>query len=96
MVCVVGSGVVAWFFREKEGRIRLPVHAEDEHPASGFVAEADPFNVTTPEDIVDGYPVDADEFWKRVGAEGVFSHKRNLLKFLLYPREIRCGGDGWL
>ncbi len=75
MVCVVGSGVVTWFVSEKEGKIRLPMHAEDERPASGFVAEADPFNVTTPEDIVDGYPVDADEFWKRVSAEGVFITK---------------------
>lgn len=71
MVCVVGSGVVAWFVREKKGKIRLPTHTDDEHQTNGFVPEADPFNVTTPEDIVDGYPIDIDEFWKQVNAEYV-------------------------
>ncbi len=81
MVCVVGSVVVSWIVRKQKGNIRLPTHVEDEHLATGFAA--DPFNVTLPEDIVDGYPVDADEFWKRVGAKGVFVRKRHHTHFFL-------------
>lgn len=78
LVCAVGSGIVKWCMREKEGKIRLPTHAgeENERVGDGFAGEGgDPFDVTRPEDIVDGYSLDEDEFWKRVSlwVDGYFA-----------------------
>ncbi|KAF9450615.1 P-loop containing nucleoside triphosphate hydrolase protein [Macrolepiota fuliginosa MF-IS2] len=64
-VCAVSSAVVGWFTREKEGTVRLPMHVGEEGNPAGSGGE-DPFDVTRPEDVVDGYPLDADEFWKRM------------------------------
>jgi len=73
-ICVPVSCVVLWFTtRAKEGGVRLPVHVgEDEGiltrdtDAGGYLSGDDPFDVTKPEDIIDGYPIDEDEFWNRV------------------------------
>lgn len=48
--------------KTEEGKIQLPITRE----ADGFDDEYDPFDVTTPLDIVDGFPVDGDKFWARV------------------------------
>jgi hypothetical protein len=44
--------------RPGEGRIRLSETTE--------ALEHDPFNVTTPEDVVDGEPIDEEGFWRKV------------------------------
>ena len=55
------SSVVFYFTREQEGKIHLPTH-ESEDAVHGN----DPFEVTTPEDIIDGYPIYEDAFWASV------------------------------
>lgn len=48
------------FSRPREGKIKLPERDEGEDSVH------DPFDVTTPEDIIDGEPIGAPEFWRRV------------------------------
>lgn len=45
--------------RPTEGKISLPKEAEEE-------LEKDPFDVTKPEDFVDGTPVNGEQFWQKV------------------------------
>jgi len=62
----LASGAVAsWalfhFARPKEGKIRLPIHTDEDEGKDGL-------DVTKPEDLLDGYPIDLDGFWKRVSS----------------------------
>ena len=51
--------------KSKAGRIKLPTHVEE---LDGEVHESDdPFNVTKPEDTIDGTPIREEEFWQKVG-----------------------------
>lgn len=57
------SAVLFAVFRERDGKIQLPIHVDipdDIYP------DGDPFDVTTPEDLVDGYPLGEENFWARV------------------------------
>ncbi|KAF7325781.1 Multidrug resistance-associated ABC transporter protein [Mycena kentingensis (nom. inval.)] len=45
--------------RPKEGKIQLPVAHNGELDVG-----QDPFDVTKPEDVLDGYPIDEENFWK--------------------------------
>lgn len=48
----------------KDGQIKLPIHDDGyEHGT-----QPDPFDVTKPEDIIDGYPLDERAFWMTVCA----------------------------
>ncbi|KAL0069231.1 hypothetical protein AAF712_003594 [Marasmius tenuissimus] len=77
--CTLASGLVLILNRPKEGKIKLPVHTDEVQ--NGFDSELnhndpDPFDIATPEDFVEGYPVEEEKFWKRV-------HRRKfLLSFL--------------
>ena len=53
-VCVVDA-------REKDRQVQLPTYELD-----GEENLDDPFDVTKPEDIIDGYPIREDKFWARV------------------------------
>lgn len=64
--CVLVSLVGLWITREKEGSVKLPVHVGDDDSLGNGSGEGDPFDVTKPEDVVDGYPIDEDGFWKRI------------------------------
>jgi len=62
----VGAVSSAGFFylsRSKEGKITLPteVNSEDE-------IVRDPFDVTTPEDVLEGYPIDEETFWTKASS----------------------------
>ena len=51
--------------RPEDSKIALPIRNgslghEDEREVD------DPFNVTTPEDMVDGFPIREEEFWRKV------------------------------
>ena len=77
-ICVPVSCVVLWFTaRAKEGGVKLPVHVGGEvtrnADTGGYLSGDDPFDVTKPEDIIDGYPIDEDGFWKRVSNRYLFS-----------------------
>jgi hypothetical protein len=53
------SHYVLHFTRTGEGKIQLPVAANEQN-------ERYTFNVITPEDVTDGYPIDEESFWTRV------------------------------
>ncbi len=54
---------LALLFKHKnEGKLQLPIHADGDDRLLGH----DPFDVTKPEDVVDGYPIDEEGFWNRV------------------------------
>ena len=56
---VVSSLVTFYFTQTKEGKIQLPVSANERN-------EHDIFDVIRPEDATDGYPIDEESFWTRV------------------------------
>lgn len=56
---VVISVLTFYLTRTRKGKIQLPATV-DEH------VEHDPLDVIRPEDLTDGYPVDAEKFWIRV------------------------------
>jgi hypothetical protein len=57
------SLLVFYLTRDKEGKVQLPTHIdESEHIRHGH----DPFDVTTLDDAIDGYPIDSDAFWALV------------------------------
>jgi hypothetical protein len=59
VVSVVISLLTFYLTRTKEGQIQLPTTVDEQD-------ERDVFDVTRPEDITDGYPIDAESFWIRV------------------------------
>jgi len=61
LVASAFSSLVIRYFNGKkaESTIQLPVHVEDD-------TLHDPFDVTRPEDVVHGYPIDAEGFWTSV------------------------------
>ncbi|EIW78632.1 multidrug resistance-associated ABC transporter [Coniophora puteana RWD-64-598 SS2] len=64
LVGVAGSILMRFVTREKEGKIKLPSTGDD---ALGSEAKAhDPFDVVLPEDLIDGYPVEEDEYWAQM------------------------------
>jgi len=88
-ICVPVSCVVLWFTtRAKEGGVKLPVHVGEEvtrnADAGGYLSGDDPFDVTKPEDIIDGYPIDEDGFWKRVSKWYLFSSVLPNLSFFFF------------
>lgn len=58
------------FTRPSEGQIQLPTYQYDQSddlaPTEELDGEKDPFDVTRPEDIIDGDPIDEERFWKLV------------------------------
>ena len=63
VVSIATSFVVFLLTRTTEGKIQLPTHVSEEDEGT---LEHDPFDVTNAEDVVDGYPIDAEGFWSRV------------------------------
>lgn len=59
-----GSLIVLYVTRTTLGKIQLPTHFDETEDSILHIH--DPFDVTTFEDIIDGYPVDADAFWASV------------------------------
>ncbi|EGO03880.1 hypothetical protein SERLA73DRAFT_84054 [Serpula lacrymans var. lacrymans S7.3] len=57
----VGSFIVFLYLAyPREGKIQLPIHGEETEQT------IDPFDVTKPEDVIEGYPIDEDAFWIRM------------------------------
>ncbi|KIK21279.1 hypothetical protein PISMIDRAFT_104265 [Pisolithus microcarpus 441] len=59
-VTAVGSLILLLRRPNDEGKIQLPTHGEDD---SSLLR--DPFDVTKPEDVTDGYPIDEEKFWNK-------------------------------
>lgn len=51
--------------RNENGKIQLPTHSEEVLEGDHY-AHHDPLEVTRPEDVIDGYPIDEEAFWRRV------------------------------
>jgi hypothetical protein len=59
-VCSVLSFVIFLLSRPRHGKIQLPVHTDEP------LAHNDPFDISKPEDAIDGYPINEDAFWRKV------------------------------
>ncbi|KAF8888648.1 hypothetical protein BD779DRAFT_455287 [Infundibulicybe gibba] len=59
----IASLIAFYFTRPNRGKIKLPLHLDD---TTGPLFAGDPFDVTTPEDIIDGYPIEAEAFWAQM------------------------------
>jgi hypothetical protein len=55
------SFAVSRLSESKRGIIALPVTSDDP-----LEPRHDPFDVTSPEDIIDGEPIDETSFWRKV------------------------------
>ena len=62
-ITAFASLIVFYLTRAKDGKIQLPTHVEE---SENVLHGHDPFDVTTLEDIIDGYPIDPDAFWASV------------------------------
>ncbi|KAJ3746747.1 multidrug resistance-associated ABC transporter [Lentinula detonsa] len=60
-VLVAASLCLLVLNRHRDGKIQLPVNV-----AQGEQSLPDPFDVTTPEDFLEGYPIDEENFWKKL------------------------------
>ncbi|KAJ7476731.1 multidrug resistance-associated ABC transporter [Mycena latifolia] len=84
------SAVLFYFNRATDGKIQLPTHsapAEDRYP------DGDPFDVTTPEDLLDGYPLDEIKFWARMRTRKLFLSAVVFLLVLVQATSLGLGGD---
>ena len=83
LALVVGalcSLTFSYVTRAQEGGIKLPIRAEENQET-----ERDPFDVTGPDDLVEGYPVKEDAFWAQVRLDVAQEHQRpNSLVFPAY------------
>ena len=71
--CALASLVdLLTYDRSREGKLRLPVHTTGELELE---ASDDPFNVTKPEDVMDGYPIREGEFWANASFSLSFLNK---------------------
>jgi hypothetical protein len=61
LAATAGASAIAFWVSKTtaDGKIQLPTH-EDEDQAR------DPFDVTSPTDFVDGYPIEEPKFWANV------------------------------
>ncbi|KAJ7126233.1 P-loop containing nucleoside triphosphate hydrolase protein [Mycena epipterygia] len=62
------SSIFLYLNRPKEGKIQLPIHSESDIVDD----DEDPFDVTKPEDVIDGYPIEGDAFWVKIKRRKVF------------------------
>ncbi|PFH48697.1 hypothetical protein AMATHDRAFT_5550 [Amanita thiersii Skay4041] len=70
LVSVFGSLVAFFLTRPKEGKIQLPIHGDGAFDVAASIP--DPFDVTTPIDILDGNPIDEDKFWQKICRRKIF------------------------
>jgi hypothetical protein len=61
VICSVG---ILYLSRTQYGKIQLPIGRDEIDELEDF--GHDPFDITKPEDIVDGYPIDEPKFWEKV------------------------------
>ncbi len=55
----------------KRGHIQLPLHDDGEEELDGGTSQNDPFPITKPVDMLDGYPIREDDFWREVRSSRV-------------------------
>lgn len=62
--CAVFSAGLLALAKPADGKVELPEIVRD-------ATSQDPFDVTKPEDVVDGEPVEEERFWSRVRCRDV-------------------------
>ena len=66
-VTLAGTGLLSLAFRglsaSERGKIALPITLD-----APLESRPDPFDVTSPEDIIDGEPIDEASFWANVSS----------------------------
>ncbi|KAJ3534233.1 hypothetical protein NMY22_g7010 [Coprinellus aureogranulatus] len=62
---VVSAAALLLSKRNENGKIQLPIHSEEVLDGDHY-AQHDPLEVTRPEDVIDGYPIDEEAFWRRM------------------------------
>jgi hypothetical protein len=67
---VVCSLVTFYLTQPKEGKIKLSVEHDDGYERG---TQPDPFDVTIPEDMIDGHALDEHGFWVKVRADVMMS-----------------------
>ncbi len=72
MVGAFASLVISYCTRKNsEGSIQLPVYNDRDDQHGGH----DPFDITKVEDLIDGYPIDAEAFWNKVRGKNITSFR---------------------
>lgn len=71
LLTLISAAIVIARHVRARPRVHLPTHNQEPLvDQCGHLPEAgdnlDPFNVSQPEDFIDGYPLHEEEFWKRV------------------------------
>ncbi|KAJ7349778.1 multidrug resistance-associated ABC transporter [Mycena albidolilacea] len=80
----------------KEGKIRLPLHAVSDAPqiaSEEMYPDGDPFDVTTSEDLLDGYPLREEKFWTQMRRRKIFLSITIFLLVLVQAARPVLGGD---
>ncbi|KAJ7147016.1 multidrug resistance-associated ABC transporter [Mycena epipterygia] len=85
----VCSAVLFYLNRTTEGKIQLPVHAD----RTEIYPDGDPFDVITPEDLLDGYPLDEANFWARIRIRKIFVSALLLALVVVQGVSLGLGGD---
>ncbi|KAJ6579193.1 multidrug resistance-associated ABC transporter, partial [Mycena vulgaris] len=65
----VVSAAAFYLNRTTEGKIQLPAHTSAQEE---IYPDGDPFDVTTAEDLLDGYPLDETKFWTQMRTRKIF------------------------
>ena len=58
----VGSILILYLTSPQQPKVQLPTSGEQDESLL-----RDPFDVTRPEDLVDGYPINEEAFWNKAG-----------------------------
>lgn len=65
--CAILSGVAIFYqTRSADREVQLPVNDDETTGVDDVSQTKDPFEVTMPEDVIDGYPIAEEKFWVRV------------------------------
>ncbi len=68
-----------WKRGREEGHIQLPLHDDGEEELDGGTSQNDPFPITKPVDMLDGYPIREDDFWREVRSSRVLYRSTSCL-----------------
>ncbi|KAG5641020.1 hypothetical protein DXG03_006373 [Asterophora parasitica] len=63
-IAALGSVTTFYLNRTKAGKIKLPTHSGEDFEEE-TTRRHDSFDLTAPEDFIDGYPIEADAFWEK-------------------------------
>ncbi|KAJ6552936.1 P-loop containing nucleoside triphosphate hydrolase protein [Mycena capillaripes] len=88
------SALFLYLNRTREGKIHLPVRVLNPADASEETyPDGDPFDVITAEDMVDGYPLDEENFWARMRNRKIILSTILSILVLVQVARLCLGGD---